>query len=116
MTLFHSAHAPCSGVDCVCLRAYDGKDALASIEHHQTIELLVLLDLKKPHMDGFEVLGWLQTQTFRVHFIVTVLSGSDYGKDIERPRALGAIDYVVKTITAAAIKESMARREQMLLS
>src|SRR5947209_1534265 len=43
---------------------------------------LLLLDLKMPRKDGFEVLEWLQTQPFP-DMIVVVLSGSGQPEDLK---------------------------------
>jgi CheY-like chemotaxis protein len=50
---------------------------------------LLLLDLKMPRKDGFEVLQWLQSQSFPA-LTVAVLSGSTLENDQQRCRALGA--------------------------
>ena len=56
---------------------------------------VVLLDLKMPRKTGFEVLQWLQTQTFDGPYIV-VLSGSALPEDVARSTALGAGAYFKK--------------------
>jgi CheY-like chemotaxis protein len=57
---------------------------------------VLLLDLKMPRMDGFEVLEWLrQHATHRPPHIV-VLSASDRPADISRASALGATLYLIK--------------------
>src|SRR5436190_1152068 len=50
---------------------------------------LLLLDLRMPRFDGFEVLEWLQRQQFR-DLKVVVVSGSFLPPDIARTLALGA--------------------------
>jgi CheY-like chemotaxis protein len=57
---------------------------------------VVLLDLKMPKMDGFDVLRWLQGQPELRRLIVTVLSSSDESKDVNLAYDLGANSYVVK--------------------
>ena len=52
---------------------------------------LLLLDLKMPGKDGFQVLEWLQTQPFP-DMIVVVLSGCEHSTDLKRALDLGA-DY-----------------------
>src|SRR2546421_5940528 len=46
--------------------------------------VLLLLDLKMPKMDGFDVLRWLKEQTGLKRLLVTVLSSSDHPEDINR--------------------------------
>jgi CheY-like chemotaxis protein len=57
---------------------------------------LLLLDLKMPRMDGFEVLAWLRHHPPVDHIPVIVFSGSDQPVDINRALALGAARYLVK--------------------
>ena len=61
---------------------------------------LIFLDLKMPVMSGFEVLEWLQQQTFAPALRVIVLSGSNQQDDRQRAEALGAADYLVKPISS----------------
>ena len=59
---------------------------------------LVLLDIKMPRCDGFEVLERLkEDKTWNVP--VVVLSGSALPEDKKRARKLGATDYLVKEQT-----------------
>jgi len=57
---------------------------------------LLLLDLKMPRKNGFEVLQWLRTQSFPA-LLVVVLSGSSLPTDVEASLALGARGYWTKT-------------------
>lgn len=57
---------------------------------------LLLLDLKMPRMDGFEVLRWLQSMPQFKSIPAVVLSSSDHEADIRQARALGAADYFRK--------------------
>jgi CheY-like chemotaxis protein len=57
---------------------------------------LLLLDLKMPKVDGFDVLSWLKTRPDLETLAVVVLSSSSREDDIERARELGADDYRVK--------------------
>jgi len=57
---------------------------------------LVLIDLKMPLLDGFEVLAWIQTRTELQSTPVVVVSGSSEPTDIEAAKKLGAKDYLVK--------------------
>lgn len=55
---------------------------------------LMLLDLKMPLKNGWEVLEWLQKQTARP--VTVVFSGSDRTEDIQKALSLGADYYQVK--------------------
>ena len=57
---------------------------------------LMLLDLKLPRMDGFDVLAWLRSQRQFDTLPVVVLSSSKVQADIDRSRELGVYDYRVK--------------------
>jgi CheY-like chemotaxis protein len=61
---------------------------------------LILLDLKMPSADGFDVLIWLRKQNDLKNLPAVVLSNSDYPGDIELARALGAKAYLVKPLDA----------------
>ena len=57
---------------------------------------LLLLDLKLPWMDGFDVLKWLRSQKQFEKLPVVVLTSSKLQSDIDKSRQLGAYDYRVK--------------------
>ena len=57
---------------------------------------LMLLDLKMPRMDGFEVLGKLKGDNRFRKIPIIVLTTSDRGKDIERAYDLGCNSYICK--------------------
>ena len=57
---------------------------------------LVLLDLKMPLMDGFELLQWLRKQPTSQHTPVIVLTSSENLRDVNRAYALGANSFLVK--------------------
>jgi CheY-like chemotaxis protein len=57
---------------------------------------VMLLDLKMPWMDGFDVLAWLRTQRQFDTLPVVVLTSSKLQADIDRSRQLGVYDYRVK--------------------
>lgn len=59
---------------------------------------LILLDLKMPSADGFDVLIWLRKHDELKNVPAVVLSNSDYPGDIELARALGAKAYLVKPL------------------
>src|ERR1700693_3046622 len=51
---------------------------------------LLLLDLKMPRMDGFEVLRWLRAVPALNHLRVIVLTASDHIHDVNQAYKLGA--------------------------
>jgi CheY-like chemotaxis protein len=57
---------------------------------------MLLLDLKMPWMDGFDVLRWLRDHPEFDKLPVVVLTSSKLGVDVDKSRALGVYDYRVK--------------------
>jgi CheY-like chemotaxis protein len=62
------------------------------------IPALLLLDLKMPRMDGFEVLGWLKTQPGLAALRVVVLTSSEDIGDVTKAYQLGANSFLVKPL------------------
>jgi len=63
---------------------------------HYPLPSLMLLDVKMPRNDGFDVLRWLQVHKEVVSPPVVMLSSSALPEDIEKAKALGAAGYLVK--------------------
>ena len=59
---------------------------------------LMLLDLKMPRMDGFEVLGKLKSDRQFKRMPIIVLTTSDRDKDIKRAYDLGCNSYICKPV------------------
>jgi CheY-like chemotaxis protein len=57
---------------------------------------LMLLDLKMPWMDGFDVLKWLRTHPQFDTLPVVVLTSSKLQADVDKSRQMGVYDYRVK--------------------
>jgi DNA-binding response OmpR family regulator len=66
---------------------------------------MLLLDLKMPRLDGFDVLGWLRQQASFKSLPVIIFSSSDEPGDMSRAHDLGADSYMVKP---HSIEELMA--------
>lgn len=66
---------------------------------------LMLLDLKMPGCDGFEVLKWLKERREIYTFPVVVLSSSSELRDTQRAMELGASAYSVKPCGLAYLME-----------
>jgi CheY-like chemotaxis protein len=60
------------------------------------IPCLLLLDLKMPRRNGFEVLSWIRSQPGLKRLLITVLTSSDEKADIKRAYDLGANSYLRK--------------------
>jgi CheY-like chemotaxis protein len=59
---------------------------------------LLLLDLKMPGTDGFEVLQWLRGEPDLKRLLVVVLTSSNLQADVDRAYELGANSYLVKPV------------------
>ena len=57
---------------------------------------IVLLDLKLPDEDGFEVLRWIRAQPTMRSLIVILFSASVFPGDVEKGLSMGANSYVAK--------------------
>lgn len=57
---------------------------------------LLLLDLKMPRTDGFEVLAWVRKQPTLAALRILVLTSSDELRDVNRAYNLGANSFLVK--------------------
>lgn len=62
------------------------------------LPFLVLLDLKMPSTDGFEVLQWVRAQRDFKRLLVVVLTSSNLQTDVDRAYDLGANSYLVKPV------------------
>ena len=59
---------------------------------------LILLDLKLPRMDGFEVLTWIRKQDGIRGLPIVVLTSSSQLRDVNRAYELGANSFFVKEL------------------
>src|SRR5208283_152917 len=59
---------------------------------------VVVLDLKMPKRDGFEVLQWLREQKTLKPAPVVILTSSDRDEDKKRAKDLGASSYYTKPV------------------
>jgi CheY-like chemotaxis protein len=62
------------------------------------LPILVLLDLKLPRKDGFEVLSWIRRQPGIRSIPVVVLTSSNQIRDVNRAYQLGANSFFVKEL------------------
>jgi CheY-like chemotaxis protein len=78
--------------------ASDGQELVDMLQSSQEVlaARLLLLDLKMPRMDGFQVLEWLRQHPVHRPNRIIVLSSSVDPRDAERSRSLGADLHLTK--------------------
>jgi CheY-like chemotaxis protein len=82
----------------------DGEEAISYLcgtekygdREHFPLPILLLLDLKMPRLDGFQVLEWLQRQRQFARLHVAIMTSSDHDPDIARAYEMGAESYLIK--------------------
>lgn len=102
-----------SGCNVPLLFVKDGQEALDYLSGNgeysdraaHPLPRLMLLDLKMPKVDGFDVLEWLQEHPKLKVLPVTVLTSSNLDRDVDRAYYLGANSYVVKPSSLAGFVE-----------
>src|SRR5437899_6823838 len=62
------------------------------------LPFLVLLDLKMPGTDGFDVLQWTRAQPELRRLLIVVLTSSNLQADVDRAYYIGAKSYLVKPV------------------
>lgn len=70
---------------------------------------LVLLDLKLPGLDGWEVLKWLKKDPRLAAIPVVMFTASAAVPQQEQAQKLGAQAYLTKPLSAASLKEHVSR-------
>jgi|ERR1041385_6667363 CheY-like chemotaxis protein len=81
-----------------------GEGRFANRQQHPLPKLL-LLDLKMPRRNGFEVLEWLRLQPGLRRLTVVIFTASDLFEDINRAFDLGANSYLVKPVEFQKLEE-----------
>lgn len=68
---------------------------------------LILLDLRMPRLDGFEVLRQLKSDADLHTIPVVVLTSSDRPDDVDAAYELGTNSYVTKPVSIAGMRERL---------
>jgi len=95
-----------AGLDNSILHVSDGQEAVEYLSGENGFEdrsryplpKLMLLDVKMPRRDGFDVLQWLLTRKDLEKLPVVMFSSSSEPEDVEKAKALGATEYLCKPI------------------
>lgn len=98
------------GLDVRIVTAGDGEEAYRLVKDDE-FDLLIL-DVKMPRVDGFELLERLNADArasanANAHAPVIILSGSGLDKDRLRAFELGALDYIQKPVDFGVFKEEL---------
>jgi CheY-like chemotaxis protein len=88
-------HVVCDGEEAVAYLSGQGR---YSNRAEFPLPDLILLDLKMPKMDGFDVLAWLRNQPGIRATAVVALTASDQIRDVNKAYALGANSFLVKPL------------------
>jgi CheY-like chemotaxis protein len=89
--------------------AYLKGDAPYEDREKSPIPSLILLDLKMPRKNGFEVLAWVRQNPEYNHLPIVVLTSSQESADINRAYALGANSYLVKPASFLSLVDMINR-------
>jgi len=84
----------------------DGDEGLRLVGEIQVA--LVLLDLRMPGRDGWSVLSRMKSEPALLAIPVVVFTASVAVSREKRARSMGAADYLVKPVSAASLKETVA--------
>jgi DNA-binding response OmpR family regulator len=89
-----------AGLSIEIVVAHDGQEVMDYLSGQDRdrfpLPRLLLLDLKMPRLDGFDVLAWRQRHPEFSALPVVVLSSSAHEADRQRACQLGADDYFIK--------------------
>ena len=66
---------------------------------------LILLDIKMPEMDGYEILEKLKSDKLTSAIPVVFLTAMDNGENQQKGLSLGAIDYIIKPFSEPLLLE-----------
>jgi len=88
------------------LQAEDGETGLRLAKEERVD--LVLLDLRLPKIDGWTVLKELKSNLELSSIPVVIFTASAAVSQRDRALAMGAVDYLVKPLSAATLKETIA--------
>jgi len=82
--------------------------------HRYPLPKLVLLDLKMPGMNGFEVLRWIRNQPEFRKLRVVVLTASEEIRDVNEAYRLGANSFLVKPLEFQNVEALFATLQAQL--
>jgi CheY-like chemotaxis protein len=72
----------------------------------------VILDLKLPGIDGFDVLTWIREGTQCPDIPVVILTSSDRSEDLQRAKELGVTAYLNKSVSYENLVDFLREQAQ----
>lgn len=94
------------------LEAGDGKEAVRQLQ--KTVPDLIVLDIRMPEMDGFQLLELMRKYPKAAAIPVVMMTALSQPADVDRALALGVVDYLVKpldpTVLIAKVREALTHR------
>jgi len=107
-----------AGLQCNMLVAGNALEALAILqaesEKRHAVDL-ILLDINMPGIDGFELMERIRADETLRHLPIVMCTTSDYGKDIEKAKVLGAKGYVTKPAELKKLQSAIGNIETIRL-
>src|ERR1700722_11791861 len=96
-------------------RVKDGEDAISYLQGAGSFAnrdefpppYLILLDLKMPRKNGFEVITWVRQQPGLKRLPIVVLTSSKEDPDVNRAYEVGANTYLVKPVKFEGLVDMM---------
>ena len=85
----------------------NGEDALETV--YQARPDLVLLDVRMPRMDGYEVCRRIKNDATIQHIPVAFISAKGQQSEIDEGMRAGAVDYLLKPFSTGQLVETVAR-------
>jgi len=106
----------------VLQRARDGMEAIEYLEGRNKfsdrstypLPSLILLDIKMPRKNGFDVLEWIRGQSALHGIPVVMVTSSQIDTDMNKSLELGAKAYLVKPIAFDDLKQLLTATEEFL--
>lgn len=78
------------------VQAGDGEEAVEALKKHRPD--LILLDVRMPRMDGFELLELIRGFPSAASIPVVMLTSLSGPREMDRALSLGVVDYLVKPL------------------
>lgn len=87
--------------------AYLRGDGLFADREAYPLPVMLVVDLKMPGTDGFEVITWVRSQPVLKRLPVVVLTSSRDARDVNRAYDAGATSYLVKPVAFDALQKML---------